>query len=162
MNNKIRTPDEEVRDFPGYEGLYAVAKSGKVWSYKKHRWMNPCAGKSRYKIVNLWKDEKSKSFYLHRLVAITWLPNPDNLPEVNHKDEDRGNCHVDNLEWCQHSYNINYSKCKKVYCEELNRIFNSISEAAKTLNTWEGNICSVLKGRSKTTLGYHFTYYKGE
>lgn len=162
MNKKIKTPDEEVRDFPGYEGLYAVSKSGKVWSYLTSKWMHPGAGKSRYRIVNLSKDGKSKSFYLHRLVAITWLPNPDNLPEVNHKNEDRGNCHVDNLEWCQHSYNIDYSKCKKVYCVELNRIFNSIKEASRELNILQCNISAVLCGRGKTASGYHFTYYKGE
>ena len=61
-----------------------------------------------YFIVCLYKNKTHKYYLIHRLVAITFIPNPDRLPCVNHKDEDKTNNRVDNLEWCDHKYNSNY------------------------------------------------------
>lgn len=66
-----------------------------------------------YLYVYLHGDKTSKFMKVHRLVAMAFLPNPDNLPEVNHKDENKQNNCVDNLEWCKHYYNMMYGTCRK-------------------------------------------------
>ena len=65
-----------------------------------------------YLRVQLYSNNKAKRFFVHRLVAITFIPNPDNLPEVNHIDEDKTNNRVDNLEFCDHKYNLNFGTIK--------------------------------------------------
>lgn len=65
--------------------------------------------KNGYLAVNLFKDGKQKHYYIHRLVAEAFIPNPGNLPEVNHKDCDKTNNHVSNLEWCDRNWNLQHS-----------------------------------------------------
>jgi carboxypeptidase C (cathepsin A) len=80
---------EEIwKDIEGYEGLYQVSKMGRVQLYKNNKGY--------------------KHFQIHRLVAMAFIPNPDNLPQINHKDENKANNRVDNLEWCTRKYNHNY------------------------------------------------------
>lgn len=120
---------EEVwKDIKGYEGLYQVSNMGRVRSldrYVNHNYVNKKLIKSKirkfstdkdgYKGVTLCKDGIQKTYKVHRLVAEAFLQNPNNLPFINHKDEDKTNNRVDNLEWCTHSYNINYgTRNKKV------------------------------------------------
>lgn len=117
--------------------------------------------------VSLSKEGKKKFYLIHRLVAETFIPNPDNLPCVNHKDEDKSNNCVDNLEWCSIEYNNAYGTrtektYKPVYCVELDRTFKSLTEAAKELGLSKGNITNCCKGRYKTTGGYHFRYKEVE
>lgn len=69
--------------------------------------------RSGYKRVGLYKNGKYKPYNVHRLVAITFIPNPTNLPVVNHKDEDKTNNNVNNLEWCTYEYNNNYGTKKE-------------------------------------------------
>ena len=69
-------------------------------------------GTHGYKIINLYKDHSSKTYTVHRLVAQAFIPNPNNLPCINHKDEDKTNNAVWNLEWCSYSYNINYGTAR--------------------------------------------------
>lgn len=83
---------------------------------------------------------------IHRLVAETYLPNPLNLPQVNHIDENKANNALPNLEFCDAAYNSNYSNAKKVICVETGEVFNSITEAAIKNNVSKGNICNALKG----------------
>ena len=106
------------KDIPEYEGLYQVSNMGRVKSLKynrsgKEKILKFGKTKNGYLYVNLYKDGKVKHYDIHRLVASTFIPNPDNLSEVNHKDENKENNHVDNLEFCNHTYNINYGTCKK-------------------------------------------------
>lgn len=83
-----------------------------------------------YYSVDLMKDGKRYKFRVHRLVAEAFVPNPDNLPMVNHKDEDRLNNIASNLEWCDNTYNSQYPNDLGVYCFDLNKYFKSASEAA--------------------------------
>ena len=76
------------------------------------------------------KNGKRYKFRVHRLVAEAFVPNPDNLPMVNHKDEDRLNNIASNLEWCDNTYNSQYPNDLSVYCFDLNKYFKSASEAA--------------------------------
>ena len=108
---------EEWRPIEGYEGLYEVSSYGRVRSLDKYDSMNRFL---RGRILRLFTDglgylraqlysnSKRKSFLVHRLVAQAFIPNPDNLPQVNHRDENPSNDNVDNLEWCDGKYNVNY------------------------------------------------------
>lgn len=88
-----------MRDIPGYEGLYAATEDGRIWSYRRKKFLKPGKGKDGYLYVILCKDGKPKTYRIHRLVAETYLPNPLNLPQVNHLDEDKTNNALPNLEW---------------------------------------------------------------
>ena len=94
----------------GYEGQYQVSDQGRVRSLKfgKERIRKPIRNTQGYLQVDLWKNGDIKNWLVHRLVAQAFIPNPDNLPQVNHKDEDKENNSVQNLEWCDGKYNINY------------------------------------------------------
>lgn len=100
-----------IKDYEEHE----VSNLGRVKNLNYHRTkkegiLRPVSNGRGYLTVILYKNGKSKKFLVHRLVAEAFLPNPDNLPEVNHKDEDKTNNRVENLEWCDRKYNINYGK----------------------------------------------------
>ena len=110
---------EEWRDIKGYEGLYQVSNLGRVKSLirgtgnqfrfsKVEVILKPHLTKKGYFRLSLSKNNKRKSFQVHRLVAEAFIPNPNNYPQVNHKDENKTNNCVDNLEWCTNKYNCNY------------------------------------------------------
>lgn len=116
---------EEWKAVYGYETIYEISNfgrvkrlayeienpspkaSGSILKFEEHL-LKPRKITHGYFSVALYKQGKRKDYKLHRLVATHFIPNPDNLPEVNHKDEDKSNNCVDNLEWCTHKYNSNY------------------------------------------------------
>jgi hypothetical protein len=115
----------------------------------------------------LYIGRKFKSFYVHRLVAEAYIPNPDNKTQVNHKDENKLNNNVNNLEWLTKKENLNYgtrnirsakSRSKAVYCIELNKEFESMSIAAQELGVPIGGISKCCNGKAKTAGGYHWRY----
>lgn len=99
MIEEWRTVDE----FPEYE----VSNKGRV--RKNEKLLSQTHDTSGYWMVSMRKTTRK----VHRLVAKAFIPNPDNLPFVNHKDEDKGNPNVENLEWCTHIYNVNYGTCQQ-------------------------------------------------
>lgn len=104
-----------MKDIPGYEGLYAAAESGEIWSLaqtqsRRRKALKPYVNTGGYLRVNLYKDGKVKHCYVHRLIAETWLPNPMGLEVVNHIDTNVTNNHVRNLEWCSQESNIRHSR----------------------------------------------------
>lgn len=103
------------KDIEGYEGLYQVSNFGRVKSlyFGKEKILKQSKHKDEYLQVSLSRNGKKKTFTIHKLVALAFIPNPDNLLEVNHKDENKQNNHIENLEFCNHTYNINYGTCKK-------------------------------------------------
>ena len=160
------------KDIKGYEGKYQVSTLGRVWSVKTQRYLKQREDKDGYLMVTLYAvNGKAKTEKVHRLVAIAFLNNADHKPQVNHKDENKQNNAVNNLQWVTGSENVNYgtrntraSKAlsKKIYCEELNQVFNSQSEAAEALNLQQALISAVCTGKQKTTGGYHFSFVGGD
>ena len=164
----------------GYENLYEVSNlgrvrrlesvvNGKAGSKRKvpEKILKPGTHRNGYLFVTLSKNGIRRHFLLHRLVATAFIPNPNNLPQVNHLSEDKLNNTVENLEWCTAKENNNYGTRTKraseklqkpVLCVELNQIFPSLTDAARQLRLSVGNLGSVLTGYSKTAGGYHFEY----
>lgn len=100
----------------GYEGLYEVSNYGNVRSlkYGKIKYLKPSNNGNGYNQVILCKNGKTKQFTVHRLVANAFIENPLNLPQINHKDENKLNNKVENLEWCDSRHNIRHSQAKQV------------------------------------------------
>ena len=99
----------EKKDIPGYEGNYYLDPERMLVVNKRSgRPLKTRMDGSGYAEVELWKHNRREHKRVHRLFAEAYIPNPDNLPEVNHRDEDTMNYSLDNLEWCDHSYNQNY------------------------------------------------------
>ena len=164
------------KDITGYEGMYQVSSDGKVIAlaraipngkkvvHRKQLLLTPhLRGKNGllYEAVTLSKDGKSKTYSVHRLVAQAFLPNPENLPEVNHKDENSLNNRVENLEWCTHQYNIDYSKSKPIMQIDGDIViatFKSIKEAGRITGIKRTGINNVLTGWAKTAGGYKWSY----
>lgn len=162
---------ETWKDIKGYEGLYQISNKGRVKSLgnnktRKEKILKPKPGNRGYIRVDLCrKGEKPKRFSIHKLVAEHFLPNPDNLPVINHKDEDKTNNCVENLEWCTQEYNVNYShndcKPRKIICVENQQIFDSSEDVICKMFNGEGyssNIRNNLNGYTKKAYGYTFKY----
>ena len=174
------TMKEIYRDIKGYEGLYQVSNLGNVKSLNynntnKEKVLQLCAHEKGYLYVGLYKNGKRKSYIVHRLVAETFLNNPDNLPEINHKDENKTNNCVDNLEWCTTKYNINYGihneKMAKKLSKPINQYdlqgnfiksWNSATEINKVLGFDNTNISKCCRDIYKTAYGYKWRYVNEE
>ncbi len=95
------------KEIPGYEGLYLITDDGQVINERTNRVLK-CSNKDGYRKIKLTKNKEEKTFRIHRLVAQAFVPNPDELPQVDHKDEDKTNNHRTNLRWCTHQQNVNF------------------------------------------------------
>ena len=156
---------------------YFVSDKGEVKSYrhfKNGRILKQAKGNHGYSMVNIYYDDGSHRFRtVHRLVAEAFIPNPKNLPEVNHKDESRTNNNVSNLEWCDLSYNRMYGTAHerhKVLCSkpcvqktlsgEVVAYYSSTAEAARATGISNGNISKVCRKEkwSHTIGGYMWEY----
>lgn len=174
------------RPIKDYEGLYEVSNKGRIKSleraiirrikgkiYVKERILKPCINRKGYLQVCLSKDGKQKMYRVHRLVAETFIPNPDNLPQVNHKDECKTNNIPENLEWCDNKYNTTYGtarergaeNCKKPILQidpntdEIIKEWVSAKDVERALGIYNSNICVCLKkGKQKTAGGYKWKY----
>ncbi len=178
MCKLIDDKKEIWKDIKGYEGLYQISNLGRVKSIKrvvargtnykpiKERVLK--AGNNKgYAYVILCKYGKKKTVQVHRLVAYAFIPNPNNLPCINHKDENPLNNIVSNLEWCTHSYNNSYNELrvkaaisKRIpvlqYSKEgvFIREWSYSKEAEKELGISHRTIDACCKGKLKTSGGY--------
>lgn len=161
--------EEQWRDIPGYRYPYQVSSTGRVRGGKWHKQLKQKLGfyGNYYVVVLAGKDGKQHTVSVHRLVATAFIPNPDNLPIVNHKDEIKTNNRADNLEWCTHQYNSTYNgahikKAQKIkkkvfaYGEDgnLKAIFDSDKECCMALNRHTVRVCECLKGKRATCAGF--------
>jgi hypothetical protein len=131
------------KDIKGYEGLYQISNYGRVYSVRKNI-IKTCTdfSKSRnktwYPKVTLWIHQKAKTLLVHRLVAQHFLPNPNNYIEVNHKDGNKGNPHIDNLEWNTKSMNITHAYENNLFIPPRNKKVNQIDAITnQIINTFD-------------------------
>lgn len=178
---------EQWKDIEGYEGLYQVSNLGNVKSlarYKKNRSkiqevkeriMKPSVYKNGYEVVQLSKDGKIHSFCVHRLVALAFVPNTENKPQINHLDENKRNNRADNLEWCTSKENNNYGTHNmrisltsgtrvQAFDKDGNLVmeFHSIAEATRQTKINQTSICRCLAGKYKQAGGYVWKIVKEE
>ena len=155
-------------DIKGYEGIYQVSNLGRIRN-SRGKILKPNKDHKGYMLIYLYKDGKRKTHKVHRLVAIAFIPNPENKKTVNHKDEVKTNNHVDNLEWMTTAENNSYgtrteraasAKKIKIKCIELDKIFDSAADAARWLGIDNGrsNITKCCKGQYKYAYNYHWQY----
>ena len=167
--------NETWKDIKGYEGIYQVSNLGRVKSlpvksktkYFKGGILKTSVDKVGYVCVSLSR----KTYKVHRLVAEAFIDNPYDYRCVNHKDEDKTNNRVDNLEWCTHKYNNNYGTRNKKISQNagrrilqydlegnLIRVWDSISNASRYYGVKRWTICGCCAGRQKTSCGYIWRY----
>ena len=160
-----------MKDIKGYEHLYAVTSCGKVWSYRLKRFLKQSLV-GPYLAVSLRDNNGNrKQIKVHRLVAQTYIPNPNNLPFVNHKNEIKTNNYINNLEWCNEKYNSNYGtrneknsisnrgnkkQSMSVKCIETGMIYASMREAERNTGISNASISACCLGKRETAGGYHW------
>lgn len=179
---------EEIwKDIPNYEGFYQISNLGRVKSLdlfvntrnnnkrkRKGKILKQHNNGHGYLYVVLSKNNKQKRFYVHRLVANVFILNHNNLPEVNHKDENSLNNNVFNLEWCTSKYNANYGKRNekmkntkiKLYGKKVARYGNNnsmidkmyMSEAISFDGVYYANLRKCCLGLQKTAGGFRWRY----
>lgn len=158
-----------IKDYPGY----VVTVDGEVYSIKRQKPYRLIGHVDRngYRRIELCNEGKAKYIFVHRLVAEAFIPNPENKPYINHKDENKLNNAVTNLEWCTTSENNNYgtrlvriAESKKKKIVQVNsfgnvvKTWDSQTDAAKYLHLDKRNINQCLKGRRKRCGGYEWRY----
>ena len=157
-----------MREIKGYEGKYLIDENGNIYSKNINKLINHRENKAGYKIVDLYSNNQRKQLLVHRLVALTFIPNPNNYPCVNHKDQNVRNNNVNNLEWCTYKYNLEYSniiqkannatKKKVLQIDKLTgqviKCFESTMEASRQTGIHDGNICECCKKTRKTAGGF--------
>ena len=172
---------EEWRDIEGYEGIYQVSSKGRIKSKQREvkngentikikkesiRCVQVNKRRNGYCEISLHKDGKEKRYKVHRLVAQAFIPNELNKSEVNHKDGNKENNCVENLEWVtskensKHAWdtglaNANHKKVK-VICKETGEVYESVVSCANILNIDKRTLFRILKGERKSTKGLTF------
>ena len=151
---------------------YQVSNKGRIRNKKTGHIFKPSLRRrGDYPAVCLQVGSgEQKTLSVHRVVAIEFLPNPTNLPEVNHRDQNKENPEVSNLEWCSRSYNLHYGDCidrivtsqldhpPEFLCIENGKIYKNQCQAARELGVFQENINMVLNGKRNHTGGYHFVW----
>lgn len=169
MNN-FYTQEADFVTIKGYESEYAINKEGKVLSLLTDQYVKTAIDTKGYLTVNLYKDGTRKTKRVHVLVAETFIPNPNNLPVVNHIDGNKTNPHYENLEWTSYSENTEHAHrtglqtktSDKCVIRGDGRVYPSVTQAAKENNITKSAISRVINGTRKTAGGYTWSLKGGE
>lgn len=169
------------KDIPDYGGLYQVSNLSEVKSFKRNKELilKREVNKQGYLKVELYKNGKKKPFFVHRLVAQAFIPNLNNLPQVNHKDGNKQNNNIENLEWVNNSQNQKHAYdngLRKKYCGKNNwnaisvlqfdikgvliKEWGSIKDASRGLKINDSDISYCCKHKRKTAGGFKWEYKK--
>ena len=201
VGRKLVNMEEIWKDIKGYEKMYQISNYGRIKSlsrfinsckqyssigyYSKEKIIKQSVSKTGYYICTLCKNGKTRTFKVHRLIAEAFIDNPNNLPIINHKDGNKLNNSIDNMEWCDYSHNnkeaykqglkesnlkwiveLNKRKRKKVNQYDLNNNFikqyKSVHEAENETKAHHVNIIKVCKGQRITAGGYKWRYAEEE
>ena len=159
-----------MKPIEGYEGIYVVTRQGEIYSLNRignngkplnGKLMKTSDNGKGYRKIRLCKNGKVKTYIVHRLVAKAFLPNPNGYPIVNHKNGDKTDNRVENLEWCTHSYNMEHASrigllnpIKKLSDADVEIIRNlkdkiSCMKLAKQFNVSFQYICAIWKGEKR-------------
>ena len=144
---------QKIKDFEQYE----INELGQV--RRNSRILKPEI-RNGYLSVELCKDGKRTHKCIHRLLAETFIPNPKNLPQVNHKDQNKLNNELNNLEWCDNTYNSQYPNDLSVYCFDLDKYFRSASEASVHTGICRTSIVKCCRGQLQQAGGKLWCYSK--
>ena len=151
---------EKIKDFD-----YEISNCGNLRKLNSNKLRKLQTDKDGYNIITIWKNGKSYLKRINRLVAEAFIPNPNNLPIVNHKDENKQNNHVENLEWCTVEYNNVYSKARPIIQLDLDGNFiceyNSIKDAENKTGFASSHIqdcCNPTKVHCKTFKNFQWLY----
>lgn len=170
-----------MRTIKGYEGYYHFDDKMNIVNTKTGFIKRPCVSSCNYLVIDLFRDGIRKTLLVHRLIAENFIENPMGFPEVNHKDGNRLNNSLSNLEWCNRSYNIKHSydnlfrkqkmnwkkgkenhASKKVFATDKSGVvvykFDCIMDAERELGIRNNSIVSCLKGHYKTAGGLIWHY----
>lgn len=171
--------EKELKKVPNLP--YSVTKNGKVFSHRKNRFLKPCVGKRGYYAFGTTIDCNHKSFYVHRLVALAFIPNRNDKLDVNHKNGVKTDNRVENLEWCtrgentKHSYDFlgregawkgkfgkEHHRSVPIYQMDMdNNIivkWDGIAEASRKLNLNSANIIACCNGRRNKHGNFKWKY----
>lgn len=157
-------------DIPGYEGLYQIRADGTVRNAKTNNYLSGNVNSHGYMVMSLTRDGKKKDCKLHRLLALTFLPNPNNFGCINHKDGDKLNNSLGNLEWCTKGYNNRHARevlgvemtakpvCQSTLSGDFVALWVNISAAAKSVGVTSPCITDCCEGRAETAGGFVWNY----
>ena len=151
---------KDIKDFDKYQ----VSNLGRIRSFKQKKdgKILSLIEQKNYLYVSLSKHCKETRRLVHRLVAEAFIDNPDNLPEVNHKDENTMNNNASNLEWCTSKYNSNYGtrnkrRAKPIQCVETGKIYWGAREMERQTGIWHNDIAKAIRNGTQIG-GYHWQY----
>lgn len=177
------------KDIGGYEGMYQVSSFGRVKSLErksqntkrhiKEHFIKQFDDTNGYLRFSMFKNKKKVTLSIHRIVAETFIPNPNNYPCVNHKDGNKQNNCIENLEWCTYKYNTEHAwktglakpkyngygvRAERIIQYNLENIpiaiYMSCRMASKINNISYKNISECVRGKSKTAGGYKWKFLK--
>lgn len=178
--NKVELKEKDIwRDIEYYKGAYQVSHLGKVKSLRdnhgnyREKILKQYKDKNGYMHVNLCYQNKNKVVTVHKLVAMTFIPNPNNLPQINHKyEEDKDDNTIYNLEWCTSKYNCNYGTHNMRLSKSLSKTVYQYSLEGDFIKKWDStieckqggysqsNVSECCRGKTTKYRGYKWSYVR--